>query len=74
MDIKPIRIVAAVAMGMAAIGLAAAPSAGAASRPLPTVCVVAGEAFACPSPAPSSVAKSPGAVHLYPYGYLIAPA
>ena len=53
--------------------LAAAPSAGAASSPLPPVCVVAGEAVACPSPGPTAIANFPGAVHLYPYGHLIAP-
>jgi hypothetical protein len=73
MNIKPIRLVTAVALGAAAIAVLAAPSAGAAPSPLPRVCVVAGEAVACPSPAPIGVSNFPGAVRLYPYGYLPAP-
>ena len=73
MNVKPIRVATAVALGSAAFALAAAPSVGAAPSPLPRVCVVAGEAVACPSPAPIVVSNFPGAVHLYPYGYLPAP-
>jgi hypothetical protein len=73
MDINSIRIAAVAASVAATVALGVAPAAQAAPSPLPKVCVVAGEAVACPSPAPPAIGDFPEAVRPYPYGYPAVP-
>jgi hypothetical protein len=70
MNINSIRFATVVMVGTAAIALAAAPTAASAPGLLPTICVVAGEAIACPSSTHPENNNFPGAVRPYPHGYL----